>query len=355
VFVSGAFYTFTGNILSYGPKNITLTGDIGQTVGDTFITGTFANNNIVITGNSYFEVPDIRIFDNDITVQAVDTDLIFTANGTGGVIFDNTLKITSTTISNVKSPATTDAEKSIILQPNGTGILVVDTTTSLQVPVGSNATRTLNADGEIRFNSTYNNYEGFDRTGLVSFNGLYSQDRDTYIIPELSIGNNDNTLTFTTNNIVRATIDSTKLYSNSILVDTISLSGNTISSTQDLEIVNAGTGSTIINDIPVKDTTITNNEDTAIIIGSTPNSQNTGWVRFGGDAVVFPYGPTEDRRTTPEVGEIRSNSTLGFSMEVYTGDITQGDNGWIPAVGTSGAATQEQIEETLNLYAIVLG
>jgi hypothetical protein len=335
--------------------NIIITGDIGQTVGDTFITGTFANNNIIITGNSYFEVPDIRIFDNDISVQLTDTDLVFTANGSGGVVFDNTLKITSTTISNVKSPATTNAEKSIILAPNGTGILVIDTATALQIPVGSNTNRILSTDGEIRFNSTYNNYEGFDRTGLVSFNGLYSQDRDTYIIPELSIGNNDNTLTFATNNVVRTTIDSTKLYSNSILVDTISISENTISSTQDLELVNAGTGSTIINDIPVKDGTITNTEDTAIIIGSTPSSANNGWVKFGGDAVVFPYGPTEDRRATPEVGEIRSNSTLGFSMEVYSGDITQGDNGWIPAVGTSGAATQEQIEETLNLYAIVLG
>ena len=335
--------------------NLIITGDIEQTVGDTFITGTFANNNIIISGNSYFEVPDIRIFDNNITVQAVDTNLVFTANGTGGVIFDNTLKITSTTISNVKSSATTNAERSIILQPNGTGTLVVDTTTSLQVPVGSNTNRTLATDGEIRFNPTYNNYEGFDRTGLVSFNGLYSQDRDTYIIPELSIGNNDNTLRFATNNVVRATIDSTKLFSNSILVDTISLSGNTISSTQDLEIVNAGTGSTVVNNIPVKDGTISNNEDTAIIISSTPNAQNTGYVKFGGTgAVVFPYGPTSDRRATPEVGEIRSNSTLGF-MEVYSGDITQGDNGWIPAVGTSGAASLAQIEETLNLYAIVLG
>ena len=334
---------------------LTITGDISQTVGDTFITGTFANNNIIVRSGSYFEIPDIKIADNNILVQATDNDLVFTANGTGGVIFDNTLKITSTSISNVKSPATTDIEKSIVLVPNGTGNLVIDTTTSLQIPVGSNINRTLSQDGEIRFNPAYNNYEGFDRTGLVSFNGLYSQDRDTYIIPELSIGNNDNVLRFATNGVVRATIDSSKLYSNNILVDTISISNNTISSTQDLEFVNPGTGSTIINDIPVKDGTITNDQDTAIIIGSSPDAQNTGWVKFGGTgAVVFPYGPTEDRRVLPEVGEIRVNSTLGY-MEVYSGDITQGDNGWIPAVGTSGAATQAQIEETLNLYAIVLG
>lgn len=335
--------------------DLTIVGDISQTIGDTFITGTFANHNIIVGTGSYFEVPDIKILDNNISVQATDNDLVFTANGTGGVTFDNALKITSTTISNVKSPATTDIEKSIILVPNGTGNLVIDTTTSLQIPVGSNINRTLTQNGEIRFNPAYNNYEGFDRTGLVSFNGLYSQDRDTYIIPELSIGNNDNVLRFATNGVVRATIDSSKLYSNNVLVDTISISNNTISSTQDLEFVNPGTGSTIINDIPVKDGTITNNQDTAIIIESSPDAQNTGWVKFGGTgAVVFPYGPTEDRRALPEVGEIRVNSTLGY-MEVYSGDITQGDNGWIPAVGTSGAATQAQIEETLNLYAIVLG
>lgn len=329
--------------------NLTITGDIAQTVGDTNITGTFANNNLIITGTSYFEVPDIKIFDNDITVQAVDSDLIFTANGTGSVIFDNTLKITSTTISNIKSPATTNAEKSIILSPNGTGNLIINTDTALTIPVGTTANRTLSTNGEIRFNSAYNNYEGFDRTGQVSFNGLYSQNRTTYIIPELSIGNNDNTLRFVTNNVVRATIDSTKLLSNNILIDTVSISGNTISSTTDLEFVNTGTGSTVVNDIPVKDGVIANAEDTAIIIGNTPDAQNTGWVRFAGTgAVVFPYGPTEDRRVAPEVGELRMNSTLGL-LEVFSG------TDWIPAVGTSGAATQAQIEETLNLYAIILG
>jgi hypothetical protein len=326
-----------------------VTGDIDQITGNFNITGDLSSNNIEITGDSYFYAPDIKIYSNVISVESTDEDLIITANGTGGVIFDNVLKITNAVISNVATSAVTDLEKSIILQPNGTGNVEIDSDKSLVVPAGQNTNRILSTNGEIRFNTQYNSYEGFSNTGTVSFNNITDLDRTTSITPETTIGADTDTLRFTINSVLRSFVDPTKLFSNSLTVDTITIANNVINSSLDLEFVNLGSGSTILNDVAVKDGTITNVEDTAFVISSTPNSNGTGYVKFGGTgAVVFPYGPTEDRRPTPEVGEMRVNSTLGY-MEVFSGTT------WVPAVGTQGAATQEQIQETLNLYALVLG
>ena len=36
-----------------------------------------------ITGSSYFQVPDVKILNNEILITATNTDLNFTANGSG--------------------------------------------------------------------------------------------------------------------------------------------------------------------------------------------------------------------------------------------------------------------------------
>jgi len=328
---------------------VSITGDIDQTSGDLDLTGNLFSANLTITGDSYFYAPDIKIYSNVILVESTNEDLVITANGTGGVIFDNVLKITNAVISNVDANAVTNTDKSIILQPNGTGNLEIDSNKSLVVPAGSGVNRTLSTNGEIRYNTQYNSYEGFSNTGAVSFNNITDSDRTTTITPETSIGADTDTLRFTIDSVLRSFVDSSKLFSNSLQIDTITVTNNVINSSLDLEFVNQGTGSTVVNDIAVKDGTITNTEDTAFIISSTSNSVGQGHVKFGGrGAVVFPYGPTEDRRSSPELAEVRFNSTIGY-MEVFDGTV------WLPAVGTQGAATQEQIQETLNLYALVLG
>jgi hypothetical protein len=113
---------------------ITLTGDIGQT-GNTYITGLFSNNNVSITGTgSYLQVPNIKILDNTISTTTGNLDLAFIGTGSGGVTFDNKLKISGTTISNIWPSATTNSQKNILFSPNGTGSVVVDATSYLQIP-----------------------------------------------------------------------------------------------------------------------------------------------------------------------------------------------------------------------------
>jgi hypothetical protein len=349
-FASGGFYSFTGDVLTYGPKTLTLVGNLNQT-GNTDITGLFANNNISIVGSSYLTTSDIKINSNEISVLSTNNDLNIVGATTGGVVVENQLKILNNVISNVRSGATTDTQKSILLSPNGTGNTVINSTKSLVIPVGNNSTRSMST-GEIRFNNLTGLYEGAISTGLVSFFNIYDSDRNTYITPELTLGANDNTIRFGINGVVRGTITSTALTTSNYNIDNVSITGNTLSNVNtstDLNIATAGTGRILINSLPIKDSTITNSTNSAIILESTITSSGAGYVKFGGTgAVVFPYGPTEDRRLTPEIGETRYNSTLEY-MEVFDGTA------WLSAAGGGAGATLGYIEETLNLWSIVLG
>ena len=350
VFASGGTYSFTGDVLTYGPKTLTLVGNLDQT-GNTYITGLFANNNISIVGSTYLTTSDIKINSNEISVLSTNNDLNLVGATTGGVVVENQLKILDNVISNVRAGATTDVQKSILLSPNGIGNTVINSTKSLVLPVGNNSTRSMTT-GEIRFNNLTSLYEGAISTGLVSFFNIYDSDRNTYITPELTLGANDNIIRFGINGAVRGTITSTALVTSTYNIDNVLITSNilsNVSTSTDLNIATTGTGRILINSLPVKDSTITNTTNSALVLESTSTSSGGGYVKFGGTgAVVFPYGPTEDRRTLPELGETRYNSTLEY-LEVFDGTA------WLSAAGGGAGATLGYIEETLNLWSIVLG
>lgn len=327
--------------------NIIQTGNINQT-GNFDLIGTFANNNIIIDGDSYFEVPTIRLYNNIISEQTADSDIQFLANGTGGVALDSKLKITDNNISNFWTGASTNLQKSVILSPNGTGNVEINSTKSLVLPIGNNTTRTLSAVGEVRYNSTSNMVEAWSPSGYINFMNLWDSDRNTYITAELTPGNNDQTLRFGINGTVTTTITDQRLFNNTIHIDNIYIQSNNIGnlvSTNDVNLVPSGTGSVIVNDIPIIGNTITNNLDTAIILAGTTE----GYVKFGGTGgVVLPYGPTADRRLTPELGETRYNSSIGY-MEVFNG------TDWQAAVGTSPTISANDAEDIMDIWTLILG
>jgi hypothetical protein len=330
-------------------KTLTQTGNIDQT-GNTYVTGTFTNNGpITITGaSSYLSGPEIKIQNHKIKVTATDKDLKFVGTGVGGIVLDNRLKFKDSTISNVWATPTTDTQKSIIFDPDGTGNVVIDSATSLTIPYGNSSNQVLSAVGQIRQNSTTGHYEGWSPNGLVSFTGIYDSDSNTYITPELTFGANDNIIRFGINGVVKQTIDVTKLSNNTIHVDNISISNNSISnliSSNNLEINVTGAGVVNINNVLVKDNTITNVNNSALILEST----GTGYVKFGGTGgVVFPAGVDADRRVTPDLGEIRYNTQHNYT-EIWDG------GSWVSVSGSAAAATEEEVTAETNLWAFVLG
>jgi hypothetical protein len=329
--------------------NLLLTGNINQT-GNTYLTGNFINNNITVLGlSSYVQVPNIKIQNNKISGTATDADLSFVGLTTGGVKLDQYLTFKDTTISNTRISPTTETQKSIFLTPNGTGNTIINTDTALTIPSGNNSTRTLSVNGEIRFNSTFGTYEGYDRSGIISFSNIYSNNRNTYITPELTAGANDNIIRFGTNGTVVATISTTALKDNVILVDNVSLANNTISnvvSSNDLTLETTGSGVVNVNGTSIVANSITSSTDSL-----TLTNTGTGYVKFAGkSAIYFPYGPTSDRRPNPEIGESRYNSDEAFDiMEVWDG------NSWIPAVGTTGSASLAQVQAEIEFWTLILG
>jgi len=359
----------TSNVGSLNLANADITGNINQT-GNLYITGKFDNNNITVTNPSYLSVPNIKFISNGIQVTALDTDLNLQAADLGSIVFNNRIKITSNVIGVPHKDGLTtenlqplglehipdqyytdvnnDIDWPIVFKPAGLGNTRINSTKALKLPVGDNASRLLNSLGEIRQNSVTGLYEGYSPTGLVSFNNIYDSDRNTYITPELTPGYNDNIIRFAINGQVKASIDSTKLYSNSIRADNVNILGNAISNniaSNDLTISPNGAGSVIINDLPLKGNVISNNNNSAFILASTAN----GYVKFGGTgAVRFPSGDTASRLATPEEGTYRYNSETGL-QEIYDGSR------WVPANGSINNVSRDDLENELNFWGFILG
>ena len=323
----------------------TLVGDINQT-GNSDITGNVSSNSI--TGYSYLQSSKIKIDANIISAIDTDANIEFVANGTGGVVLDSRLRITNNDISNVWTSASNNLQKSVVLSPNGTGNTVINSTSALQIPTGNDTNKLLTNLGEIRLNSTTLLFEGRVNGDNIPLKGIYDTDKNTYITAELTRGSNDNILRFVTNDLVKATISSTKLSVDNIFVDNIRLFENTVNNrvlNDDLVFSPNGTGYIIGNNVSFSPNTIKNNTNSALTIAST----GTGYVKFSGSgALVIPTGPTDDRRLLPELGEVRHNTTLDY-MEVYNGTT------WIPAVGTLGAAPLGDVEDIMDFWALVLG
>ena len=324
---------------------VTQTGDWNQ-IGSSnaYITGTFGNNNIAITGSSYFSVPNIKLQNSEISVTSTNTDLTLTGATTGGVVLDQRLKLKDSTISNVWSSPTTDTQKSVIFQPNGTGNVTISSTNAVKIPVGNTTTRTI-AAGEIRYNNLTNLYEGGAGVGLISFNGLYDSDRNTYI----TTGPTDNTIYFGINNVVKTTITSTSLNSDIFKAGNVQLTENTLSNTvdgNDLTFSPNNDGNTLLNGLPIRQNYIINSLDSSLNLNTT----GTGYIKFSGTkGLVVPTGDDSGRRATPEIGELRYNTQALGVLEVFDG--TQ----WMSAVGNNASVSAEEVLDILDLWTLILG
>lgn len=329
---------------------VTLVGNINQT-GSIDLTGILANSSdiSIVGSSSYLQSYGVKILNNQISSVTTGTDLTLTANGTGSVVFNNNLKFTDTIISNRWTGATTDLQKSVVFSPAGTGVTILDTTKFLTVPYSNDSTKVLSALGEIRHNSTSNFYEGYLSSGVTArFNNLYDNDLNTYVTAELTPGTNDNILRFAINGSVRATINSTILYTSLLEVDNIHISENTINNyvaNDTLIFTQNGTGNININDLAFKLNKIQLASNQILTMQST----DSGYFKFGGTGgLVLPSGTDQQRRNSPVVGETRYNTT-SQTIEVFNGTI------WDSAVGSASFATPNEVDDIMNTWSIILG
>jgi hypothetical protein len=294
--------------------------------------------------------PNFTISENTIAGTVTNGTVNYT--GFSGIVNAEYLQFSNTTITNNWSTPNTNDQRSIIFTPSGTGTVQLNTTTSLKLPTGTDSVRLLNANGELRFNNTNTNIEGYSETGYVNLFNLYSQDYLTYISPELTTGSADGTLRFSINGTVTTTIDSSKLFTNSLTSGNISVIDNTFSASinNDINFSTSGTGLVKSNGATFFDATndlqFTNTSNGAYTLAST----GYGYVKFSGvTGVVIPGGNTGDRPDTPEVGTTRFNSDTGHP-EVYDASL-----GWIPIRGTNAVISNSEVNDITGIWALVLG
>jgi hypothetical protein len=219
--------------------------------------------------------------------------------------------------------------------------------------------RTLSQNGEIRLNSKYNIYEGYQPSGLVSFTNLWDTSRTTYVTPELTPGLADNTLRFTAGGNLIASVDTSKMYVSALATGKVGSFGIPAVTFTDNKLaigtanvtfspasgnVNLNTGAS--SQLVLSDSTIPNTLNTAFSVGAT----GTGYVKFTGTGgIVIPYGDDSARPVNPEQGTAR------YSTTATAGEIFSATNGWIPISGISPVLSSDQVYEVMEFWSLVLG
>lgn len=288
-------------------------------------------------------IDDLEITGNLIRTTASNANIELRANGVGAVVVED-LSVNQNEIS------TLGTNQNLVLTPSGTGVVRINSTQSLVLPKGTEVQRPISAEsGMIRFNSDQNTYEGYNGTYWIQLGGVSSVDRKTRITPELTVGSNDNTIRFYTNNYLAATIDSTAMSVNSLIVDDLTINNNTIRSTAtnaDIELDANGTGAVVINDFRITNNTITNSVSGSI---SEFTSTGNGYFKIAGsNGFVIPTGTSANRPGYAVIGMVRYNTELGLT-EIWDGLQ------WSSVAGSSGAINVLQAEEIAVQGALILG
>lgn len=211
----------TGNTTIAGTLDVTgntqLTGTLdvdGQTTLASVNVEDLTATRVVFVGASGELVDDTNFtFDNS-------TDKL-TINGSAQV--DNIL---------IDGNSITTSANALTIAPAGQNVVDFSNTSAIKIPVGNSTERPTAATGQIRYNTTTNQFEGYSNSAWQGLGGVIDVDQDTYVIaqvtPSLTVpGTAANTLYFVTGGQLQATMDS----ASGMTVNNINLDDNTIATT----------------------------------------------------------------------------------------------------------------------------
>ena len=232
------------------------------------------------------------------------------------------------------------APTDLVIHP-GSENLTISSVQALRVPDGTEAQRpSLNRD--VRYNTDTNFFELFS-TAYTPLRGIWSEDRQTYIL-----ANAGNDFSFVTNGNTTATLNSTELSTIKLVSqDNVSIDGNTISSAStnaDIQLTANGTGVVNIANFKLEGSTIHNTIAQAFKVSKTGAQ---GYIHFDTTlGAVIPAGSTA-QRPAGILGQTRFNTQLAY---VETWDGSQ----WSNIAGAGGGITLDYMDELVNIYTIAL-
>ena len=311
--------------------------NLGQALTITgLLTTNTISNSAVITSETFIN-NDILIQDNYITTTQSNSNLVLSGELTGGprlerIKFDNNIL------------STTTGNDNVVIQ--GTTNIIFNTVSAVKLPVGTTAQRPTLAQADLRFNTTETLFNGFS-SARVTFAGVYSADQRT----QLTAHPTNNTLNFVANLIPSATVSSIGLTANGLSTDNnLFFDTNTISSqslNSNIFFTTSGTGQVIVDDLGIRNNEFNNLNSTLPL---TLQNTGFGYVQFAGTGgLVIPAGDTAHRPSTPETGDIRWNTQEG-EAEVFNGTQYQSFQG-----ETGNTLSGSEVEDVTNLWALVLG
>jgi hypothetical protein len=208
--ISGTYLKYGNNIYEVvtGGTTATSGNEPTNTTGSNFTNG---------TATLRFHITAVA----PLTFEEISEVRIAPLGGTS-LLINNDLRLSTNVVS-------TDVND-LLLRPNTGKKVTIDSKTSLVLPVGTINERGNPVQGSVRFNTTISQYEGYDGTNWSSLGGVRDVDGNTYIIPELSAGSNENILYFYNdgNNTLRVT-------ANEIQLDTIDTFTSPTSNTLNFE------------------------------------------------------------------------------------------------------------------------
>jgi hypothetical protein len=180
--ISGNSIVSTSNAITLNPvTNLNITGGSGKSF---------------IVNNGTSNIFTVNLNTAELTTEG---NIILPATSLNYISINEKLKLSNTLIQEIVDVPLTGNGVGITLQPDSNKSVFVNATSSLKIPSGTTLQRPLDAaTGSIRFNTTVGQYEGYNATGSSwsSLGGVRDVDGNTYIIPELSSGANDDTFYF---------------------------------------------------------------------------------------------------------------------------------------------------------------
>lgn len=243
--------------------------------------------------------------------------------------------------------ATKNVNESLYLTPDNIGIVQVNG--NMQVNGVSSltyVTGTVVVDGNYIAGSVIN--LGDANSDTIAF----TADENSDLIPKITNTYSLGSATKQWNNVYAQQLVGTGVTTTSATAGGITLSGNSIYSTNiasDITISPLGTGNVTFNGLTAF--TQNNINNNTVRVYNAPYyllSTGDGYVNFAGtNGVVFPVGTTAQRNTIV-TGTTRYNTDLGF-LEIYNGTTWQNSNGNIPL------ATASDINDSSVIYDLILG
>jgi hypothetical protein len=324
--VSAETFTATTNIT-------TLDATVTQTLTAPDIDGTAitaetidsASSLTVTTASSFYISSNIDVFDPNTQLSTLSITL-----ADGNLSTQGQLKTLSDLNVNDQIQIETNEIRSLgsndlLLVPSPGRIANFNTDSALQIPVGdTNARPPSNqlSDGQIRFNTDTQQYEGYNATNSAwsSLGGVRDLDGNTYIKAEASVGANDNTLWFINDGI--NTLKVTNEYLEFVNCKKISSSNTTAPVYTEW---NANTPVTLGQYLKYK-----NNLFEVTTAGSTAPSgseptDTSGNAFVNGTCELTFWGLAVSTLTFEEISEVRV-APLGGTPLVVNGELRFADN-----------------------------